>query len=115
MSAAQGGTVRLLPAGVLLEALPGETVVDAARRAGLRMPYACRRGGCGACLAVLEEGCVSYEGPVAQSVLDEAAAEHTGAGEPCLPCRALPVGPITIRLTKPEQLRRTLGWSVPPN
>lgn len=114
MSASRGGTVRLLPAGLSLQALPGETVVDAARRAGLRMPYACRRGGCGACLAVLEEGDICYDGPVAQSVLDEALADHTGPGVPCLPCRAVPQGHVTIRLARPDQLRRTLGWGVPP-
>ena len=98
MAAVEAGTILLMPAGVSIPALVGETVVGAARRAGYQMPYACRRGGCGACLAVLEEGDIDYQGPVAQSVLDEAAAGHVGPGVPCLPCRAVPVGPVTIRL-----------------
>ena len=101
MTANDDATVLLLPAGVSVRVLPGETIVSAARRLGYRMPYACRRGGCGACLAVLEEGDLTYQGPVAQSVLDEASAAHVGPGTPCLPCRAVPAGPVVIRLLPP--------------
>ena len=48
--------VRILPAGVQLTVLPGESVVDAVRRHGYRIRYSCRRGGCGACKADLVEG-----------------------------------------------------------
>ena len=113
MTTPGAGTILLLPVGLSVPALAGETVVNAARRAGYRMPYACRRGGCGACLAVLEEGEIAYHGPFAQSVLDEAAAEHNGPGEPCLPCRAVPVGAVTIRL-RPDEPRFGLARKSPP-
>jgi 3-ketosteroid 9alpha-monooxygenase subunit B len=35
---------------------PGETLLEAARRAGLEPPFACRAGSCGTCMAFLEEG-----------------------------------------------------------
>ena len=35
---------------------PGDTILDAARRAGLRPPFACQSGSCGTCMAYLQEG-----------------------------------------------------------
>jgi len=37
----------------------GDTVLDAARRAGLKPPFACQAGNCGTCMAYLEEGMVT--------------------------------------------------------
>lgn len=105
-----GGTVRFLPADLVFEAQPGETIVDAVRRAGYRMPYACRRGGCGACLATLEDGSITYDAPVAYEVLAAALDDHQGDGRPCLPCRAVPQGHVTIRLGERDQPRRIVSW-----
>jgi ferredoxin len=38
---------------------PGDTILDAARRAGLRPPFNCQGGNCGTCMAFLEVGQVS--------------------------------------------------------
>src|SRR5262245_57191288 len=38
---------------------PGDTVLDAARRAGLNPPFNCQAGSCGTCMAYLEEGKVT--------------------------------------------------------
>lgn len=35
---------------------PGDTILEAARRAGLRPPFNCQQGNCGSCMAYLEEG-----------------------------------------------------------
>ncbi|MDR7173053.1 CDP-4-dehydro-6-deoxyglucose reductase [Nocardia kruczakiae] len=100
--------IRVLPANVVFAALPGERVVDAVRRAGYRLPYACRRGGCGACLAWLEVGVVDYLSPVADELL-EAAHTDRSSGRPCLPCQAVPRGDITIRLEEGCRLVRIFG------
>ncbi len=34
----------------------GDTILDAARRAGLKPPFACQTGSCGTCMAYLDEG-----------------------------------------------------------
>ncbi|GIJ51973.1 hypothetical protein Val02_88590 [Virgisporangium aliadipatigenens] len=80
------------PAAVRVVAPPGRTIVESLRLAGWRSRYACRRGGCGTCKAPLLRGRVTYEQPLAESVLT--AAERS-AGL-CLPCRAVPVDDIVI-------------------
>jgi ferredoxin-NADP reductase len=35
---------------------PGDTILDAARRAGLKPPFACQAGSCATCMAYLDEG-----------------------------------------------------------
>lgn len=35
---------------------PGDTILDAARRAGLKPPFACEQGNCGTCMALVGEG-----------------------------------------------------------
>lgn len=35
---------------------PGDTILGAARRAGLKPPFSCQQGNCGTCMAYLEEG-----------------------------------------------------------
>ena len=35
---------------------PGDTILDAARRAGLKPPFNCQAGNCGTCMAYLDEG-----------------------------------------------------------
>ena len=44
------------------EAADGETVLDAARRAGLALPYSCLAGRCASCKATLVDGRVDYPG-----------------------------------------------------
>ncbi len=46
--------------GFSFEAAPSETVLDAARRAGMDLPHACRGGRCGLCAATLMEGQIDY-------------------------------------------------------
>jgi len=53
-------TITLQANGKRFEAAPGETVLEAARRAGLALPYSCLAGVCGSCKATLVEGECHY-------------------------------------------------------
>ncbi len=46
----------LQPSGAVIEAHPGETILEAAQRAGYQCPQSCRNGNCQVCAAVLVEG-----------------------------------------------------------
>lgn len=49
-------TIRIEPSGREFEAARGETVLEAALRAGLNVPYNCNNGSCGECAARLISG-----------------------------------------------------------
>ena len=57
-------TVTLEPSGHQLAVLPGERILDAARRLGFEVPHSCRNGNCEICAALLLEGQVRYQGAV---------------------------------------------------
>ena len=54
--------VSLQPSGLSLELLPGERILDAARRLGFDCPSSCRNGNCHVCAALLVEGRVRQAG-----------------------------------------------------
>ena len=56
--------VTLQPSGAVLETLPGERILDAARRLGYECPQSCRNGNCHVCAALLVEGSVQQAGNV---------------------------------------------------
>ena len=98
--------VTILPDGIHTSANPGETLLRALGRAGLRYRVGCRRGGCGICKVRLVLGEVSYERPIAASVLtDDERVEGI-----CLSCRAVPITNIVIELQEGDRLRRVLGF-----
>jgi ferredoxin len=53
-----GGTVtiRIDRRKVSVPLVPGETLLETARRAGLDPPFSCEAGNCGTCMAKLEDG-----------------------------------------------------------
>lgn len=53
-------SVRIEPSAHIFQVEPGETVLDAALRQGVALPYGCRNGSCGSCKGKLLEGLVSY-------------------------------------------------------
>ena len=69
----------------------GETLLEAALRAGVAMPYSCAMGGCGACQVTLLSGDVDVEEPNCLSP-DERAAGRV------LSCIARPKGPVEVKL-----------------
>jgi CDP-4-dehydro-6-deoxyglucose reductase len=56
-----GRQVRLEPSGHTFAVEPGETILSAALRQGIGLPYGCRNGACGACKGVLRSGEVAYD------------------------------------------------------
>jgi CDP-4-dehydro-6-deoxyglucose reductase len=52
--------VRLVPSGNVFTVNPGETVLEAALRQGIGLPYGCRNGACGACKGTLKSGELAY-------------------------------------------------------
>lgn len=52
--------VRLQPAGWAFPARDDETLLQAALRAGIRMPSSCRNGTCRACRCVLQAGRIQH-------------------------------------------------------
>ncbi len=59
-SPATGHLVRLEPSGHTFEVRSGETLLEAALRQGIGLPYGCRNGACGACKGVLRSGSLAY-------------------------------------------------------
>jgi len=51
-----GHEVRLEPSGHTFTVEAGETILAAALRQGIGLPYGCRNGACGACKGVLRSG-----------------------------------------------------------
>ena len=88
---------RLVVDGAVIAVRPGETVLDAMLRGGLRYPWVCKRGRCAACKVWLISGEVRYTGPpAARRVFSE---EERAAGV-CLSCTAVPVGDVTVSVLR---------------
>lgn len=108
-------TVRIEPSGFIAHLQPGEPVLTGLNRCGFTVrQVGCRRGGCGFCKLELVEGEVTYQKPVADTVLtDEERATDT-----CLTCRAVPDGDITLHIdnedvsAKPTGLMKYLNAAV---
>ncbi|WJW75598.1 CDP-6-deoxy-delta-3,4-glucoseen reductase [Thiohalobacter sp. IOR34] len=75
----------------------GETVLDAALRQGILLPYGCRSGSCGACQGQVLAGRVHYGGPLPPA-LDQAEA----AAGTALFCQALPETDLEIAVPEVE-------------
>lgn len=63
--------------------LPGETLLNSARRAGLSPPYSCEEGDCGTCMAKLVEGTATML--VNEALMDDEVEEGY-----VLTCQAIP-------------------------
>jgi ferredoxin len=68
---------------------PGDTLLDAARRAGLRPPFACQAGNCATCMAYLEEGTARMR---ANNALDAGEVEEGWI----LTCQAIPTSQLVV-------------------
>ena len=81
--------VTLARRGVTFEVAEGETVLEAAYDAGVKLPFSCTVGGCMACKKRLLEGAVDMQEPHGLS----AAAQEQGW---VLLCRARPRGALVV-------------------
>ncbi len=89
-------TVTVSPSGHQFQAEPGEAILDAAIRQGVVLPYGCRGGRCGACVAPLLSGDVSYPGDILPMALDGEAKGR------CAPCAAFAETDLTIEVREFE-------------
>lgn len=84
-------TVRVEPSGHEFTTEENESVLTAALRQGLALPYSCRSGACGACKGKILRGRVDY-GEYEQKALSEA---ERAAGK-ALFCQAVPLEDLQI-------------------
>ena len=83
--------VTLKPSGQQFQVEAGETILAAALRQGLVLPYGCKNGACGSCKGKILEGGVDY-GVYQKRVLTE---EEKAQGK-ALFCQAKPLGDVVI-------------------
>lgn len=87
-------TVNISSSGHQFEVEENETILDAAIRQNVGLPYGCRNGRCGSCAADLLAGEVTYHS--AAPALDE-----LDAGK-CLPCQGFAASDLTIAVREAE-------------
>ena len=69
--------VTIQPSGHSFTVAGEESVLDAALRQGIILPYGCRNGACGSCMGTVLAGQVSYAGkPPPALTADDAAADR---------------------------------------
>jgi CDP-4-dehydro-6-deoxyglucose reductase, E3 len=83
--------VTVQPSGQSFEVQEGESVLAAALRQGVMLPYGCKNGACGSCKGRILSGAVDY-GHYHARVLTE---EERGHGKALL-CQAKPLGELVI-------------------
>lgn len=96
--------VTISSSGRSFVAAPGETVLEAAQRAGIALPYSCRAGVCGSCKATLLQGRCDYprNPPLALS-------GDPPSGHAILLCQAVPASDLAIEareVTSVEDIAR---------
>jgi ferredoxin len=87
-----GGTLTIVLAGkpAAVPVLPGMTVLELARRAGLNPPYACEAGNCATCIARVTAGEVKMR-------VNDALDDDEVADGWALTCQSEPVTPdVTV-------------------
>ncbi len=83
--------ITVQPSGASYSAEPDETLLDAALRQGLSMPYGCKDGACGACKGTVQSGTVDLGRYQAHAL----TAEDIAAGK-VLFCCARPTSDLSI-------------------
>ena len=92
-SSSDGRQVRLEPSGHTFTVADGETILEAALRQGVGLPYGCRNGACGACKGILRSGELAY-GDYQERALHP---EEKAAGK-ALTCCTRPLGDIVFEV-----------------
>lgn len=88
-------TVRIEPSGHSFSVARGETILDAALRHNVGLPYGCRNGRCGSCMATLVEGDVGYPD-------ENIVALEGAAADACLVCQAIPASDLVLEVREVE-------------
>lgn len=92
-SSTPGHQVRLEPSGHTFTVAPGETVLEAALRQGIGLPYGCRNGACGACKGILQSGELAYG-----DYQERALHDSEKAGGKALTCCTKPLSDIVFEV-----------------
>ena len=82
--------VTVEPSGHSFTTERGETILEAADRHGVSLPYGCRNGACGSCASTLVSGSVIYPD-------DDEIITSDRPDDYCLTCQAIPSSDITLR------------------
>jgi ferredoxin len=82
--------LRIEPLGLSVPVAPGQSLLEAARAAGLRLPSLCRNGTCRECIAQLRAGTVRHRIEWPGLSADEKSAGWV------LPCVAVSDGDVTL-------------------
>jgi CDP-4-dehydro-6-deoxyglucose reductase len=85
--------VRLEPSGRTFSVRPGETVLEAAIRQGVGLPYGCRNGACGACKGTLRSGSLEYGEHESRAI-----SEQEKASGKALTCCTRPATDIVLEI-----------------
>jgi ferredoxin len=90
--------VRIEPMDWTFDATSNESLFEAARRSGIRLPTSCRNGTCRACISVLVDGSIRYrvEWPGLSSTEKEEGY--------LLPCVAVAQSPLVIDVPEAERI-----------
>lgn len=91
-------SVALAHSDVVFQARENETLLDAALRAGVELPYGCRNGTCGTCRAQLVSGAVRYPHELVPPAL---SPEEVSSGM-VLVCSAYATGDLVIAGSSPQ-------------
>lgn len=86
-------TVTIQPSGRRFEVLGNESVLDAALRLGIGLPYGCRNAVCGSCKGLIVSGQVNYEPSSISGLSDEELQNNLA-----LLCKARPQSDLTIKV-----------------
>lgn len=83
--------VKLSPSGHQFSVDENETILDAAVRHNIAMPYGCRSGFCGACMGQITDGTVTYPNGRPEKLEGEADTA-------CLVCQAVPTTDMELNV-----------------
>jgi len=93
--------ISAIPCGRMITARKGETILEAALRQGVTLPYLCRDGACGTCKGKLLKGAVDY-GTYQKGVLTEKEKKQGMA----LFCCAKPISDLDIECHEIDLLKK---------
>jgi CDP-4-dehydro-6-deoxyglucose reductase len=91
-------SVKITPSGHQMTAEDYETLLEAALRQDIGLPYGCRSGLCGSCLCHIESGEVAYPDGRSEFLDDQEA-------NACLACQAVPRSDLVINAPEVEGLQ----------
>ena len=100
-------SVQVKPSGHQFTTKDDESILDAAERQGVQLPYGCRNGLCGSCSGILLSGTVSYPEEIEE---EELASRNKGF---CLTCKGVATSDVVIQIKEVETAKEIEVRTVP--